>query len=350
MPLHLAVRFNDGSWRHGYVRALRGIFLDAFGLSDRKVRKELGLDIDPPLFPLKSADSADVACFDSLRHKEGGGALALIPEMQELHANPAYSNKLTAVQFCTALYNAVWDIYGPLADGVLSSPYALSHGHDPAHLIDYEENLLKQAAASAKPRPWFWIPDVQKRRERFLEPAELEVETWMTLAMGCKGIKYFAYTFRDQGFAGYAPLMEAIRKRNGEIHKRETLLAPLLPVSEQVIHGPTGEKGIKVYTGWSGDQGMLVLVRNLDYHTDDQDDNQGRNPRFKVQAKKDIAVSMVLPEWLQYRKAVDLRTGKTLPDKQGRYGKLEIVLHDLNAFAVLWIENRQNRGWFRLHR
>ena len=340
-PLHVKIPFNDGAVCETMVRAFSGMMLDAFSLRAETDRKRLGLDKIPPVELVKCSGNGDVACGDVTKHRFG----AAVPEV--IAERLAWSNAtLTAVHYCITASAELCAIYGPAVDAVLISPYSLSHGHDVTRLMENEERHLKCGAESVRPRPWLWIPDVFKRQGRFLEPAELDVMAWMALVQGCKGIKYFrAYDTNGAGFASCPVLEEEIVRLNREVREQEDVLSPLIPISEELVGKP--ETGVKLYTAWAGDKGLLMLVRNLDYATDGNPNGNGTAPRFRANPKEDLRLSFLLPEWLAYRDVRDAETGKRLVAVCDHHHRVHLTMARLDSYSLLWIANTRpgSRWW-----
>lgn len=356
MPLHVKILFDDGNWRHGLVRALNSIMLDAYGVNSSETRRKLGLDSDSAVQMVRTV-GGDVACCDTEKGKDGYYAPAIVAERGETYHKQKH--RLTAIHYCTAMYPELWNIYGSIVDAVFANPYRLSYGHNPGRFIEEEENSVREAWLSARPRPFLWIPEAYKVRDRFLEGEELEVLGWMALVRGCKGINYYTYQFgNNAGFGDCPPLLEAIKDLNREVRAKQKLLSPVAFVSERTIsHQPSTishqPSPIKVYTAWAGDQGILAMVRNLNYQTDAQADNMGKNPRFQITPIAGLTVPVSLPEWFQYCGVRDFLSGKRVPAVQGKPNaagkqRLEVSLANLHAFKLLWLENEEKkpRKWY----
>ena len=334
MPLYIRADFGGGKWRHAVVRVLAGVSLSAPFDAARPAsrdRRAMLLDGRPPVEML----SPDVACGDVKLRDEGGSAAAVIAERAGLFAKSP--KRLSAVAYCTAMYPGLWSIYGQMADAVYAKPYSLGFGPTPARFFEEEEQCVAKARDTAAPRPFLWIPD-RVRRQRFLEPPELEALGWTMLAKGAKGIRYNFW--RNPGpdvFQGDRTVIPGIQALDGEIRAQEERLSPLAPESERTV-GDEKAGWIKVYTAWAGDLGLLVLVRNLDYRTDDKDNGAGEKPRFHATEKAGVAFDLALPEWLAYAGVEDLLTGEKIgAEKSGP--RVAVRLDQLDAVRVLWIGN-----------
>ena len=339
--LHVKIAFKDNESCETLVRALSGIMLDAYGADDPSERKRLGLDEAPAV---RLVRSGDVACADTRTRQIGSCIPAVIGERSANVQASAFSNTLTAVQYCVTTSPQLRATYGPAVDAALASPYSLSLWSDVSRLVEREELELGLAAESVAPRPWLWIPDVFKRKARFLEPAELDAMAWTALIQGCKGVRYYqAFDTNGCGFTSCPLLDSEIVKLNGVIREREDVLSPLLPVNEETLGNRS--KGVRMYTSWVGDRGQLILLRNLDYRTDDQGDDNGKDPRFKVTPKQDLKVTFRLPDWLGYRDVRDFETGKRIKASCDKYRRVHLTVENLDSCAMLWVENKPKRSW-----
>ena len=368
--LHVKLEFEDHDWRHALVRAMPGIVLDAPKLNnhpDRLEQREFTLDAEPPLVRF----GGDFTCSDVKAEDKGGSAPVLVRDRLALYRQDKVC--LGAIAYCTAMYPELWNIYGQLADGVYTKPYRLGFGHDPKRFIEEEEEAVAKAWLTARPRPYFYIPESFKSRERLLEADELEVLGWLFMVKGAKGIRYHYCIHPESGFADNKRLQAQIKTLNLELGDVRNLLAPAVFVSEKQISAPcamarlpassstnaatdiknleetplpvrNADCPVKLYTAWAGDKGMIILVRNLDYITDAKADENGEKPRFKAKSRENMLLSVTLPEWLRVGAVRDMITGNLMAADQSKdsFGvrKLSFELDRLDAFKVIWIESR----------
>ena len=343
-PLHIKVAFNDGQTCQAMVRAMSGIMLDAYTLKDEKDRGRLRLDKVPAVDTVAGAQKGDVGCDDARQRRLGASVPEVVSGRMKALNDPATRNRLTAVHYCVVSHPLLVATYGPLADAALASPYSVSHGTAGVPIMENEERHMDWAAASVWPRPWLWIPDAFKGRDRFLEPEELDVMTWMALLKGCKGIKYFrAYSADGSGFEACPTLEQAIRKTNVRVREAGKTLAPLMPVEERLLDD--GQRGTKLYIAWAGDRGVLLLLRNLAYETDDAADANSDRPRFRALPKTGISVVYRLPDWVNYRDVRDWRTGKKVDAVCDNHRRVHIRVQRLDGCALLWIGNGKEPWW-----
>ncbi|MBI2442159.1 MAG: hypothetical protein HYV35_12410 [Lentisphaerae bacterium] len=330
---HVRMRFKDGTTAHGLVRVWRGLLLDAYLCNRPEDRRALGLDAEPGVIFPRAAFQGDVACFDVRQGTNGAAAVAVEAERPALLAGQP--DKLLGIHYCTSMSSGFWNLYGALADVAMASPYRLTHAADVRRFLDDEIALMERARLSVRPGYWMWIPDVFQRRARFMEPEELRVLTWTALAKGCKGLKYFAWHLDDPkqfGFDRNPALTEAIKAQNVVLRRWADRLAPLVAVREET-HGDA-RAGYVQYTAWSGERGVLTVVRNLKYVTDGQANAEGA-PRFRVYPKTNVTVKVRVPGWLKSVRVEDLLTGEPLPETPTP-GGVEVRLPRLAAVCVLW--------------
>ena len=369
-PLHVKLEFEDHDWRNALVRAMPGIVLEAPKLNnhpDRLEQREFALDSEPPVVRC----GGDFTCSDVKAEDKGGSAPVQVRDRLALYRQDKV--RLGAIAYCTAMYPELWNIYGQLSDGVYTKPYRLGYGHDPKRFIEEEEEAVTKAWTTARPRPYFYIPESFKSRGRLLEADELELFGWLFMVKGAKGIRYHYWIHPESGFADNKRLQGQIKTLNLELGDVRALLAPVVFVSEKQISAPcamarlpapastnaaTDKKDIeetpppernaqcpvKLYTAWAGDKGMIVLVRNLDCTTDAEPNDNGEKPRFKAKSRENVLLSVTLPEWLRVGAVRDMITGNLMAADPGKAGvgvrKLDLELDRLDAFKVIWIEKR----------
>ncbi|MDZ4742016.1 MAG: hypothetical protein SGI98_01190 [Verrucomicrobiota bacterium] len=221
---------------------------------------------------------------------------------------------------------------------------------------------MLRSRLAACPKPWFFIPECHAWTPRMLEGGELRLLVYAALGQGCQGVKYFMYNDFNgiKGFKSSPLLTEEIKKLNREIKILEPLLGKANHVDSWTYSmsgaklrpgnpflSPDLQSGFRVYTLWSGDEGVMVLVRNLDYTTDRAPNDSGRNPRFHYKQKDNITFDVRKPVWLNLStneeglfKAVNPLTMKSVEGKIIN-GNLTFKLSRLDLTEVIWIPNRK---------
>lgn len=322
-----------------FLRAMPAFAIDApaFGADDKQLpaaqREAFGLDGKRAFTRLPF----DVACDDTRAGRPGDHAPAVAAA--RLAAFRADPSRLHGLDFCTALYGSIWNIYAAMTDAVIVKPYQLHWGPDPARFIENELSHIDRAVAAAVPKPAIWVPDRFKRR-RHLEGREMEILAWSAALRGAKGIRHhFWLNHAKAPFDGCADIEETLPRLNRDLAKLRPILSPLVPASS----GTDRRSMVSVLEGWSGDAGALLLVRNMRYATDEEANDGGRAPRFRTTPVENVAVSYALPQWLDPAEPVDPLTGEALPASRAG-GRLEITLPTLDAFRLVWIPNRPPVG------
>ena len=317
-----------------FLRAMPAFAIDApaFGADDRQLpaaqREAFGLDEKRMFTRLPF----DVACDDTRAGRPGDHASAVAAA--RLAAFRADPSRLHGLDFCTALYGSIWNIYAAMTDAVIVKPYQLHWGPDPARFIENEISHIDRAVAAAAPKPAIWVPDRFKRR-RHLEGRELEILAWCAALRGAKGVRHhFWLNHPKTPFVDCSDIDETLPRLDRDLAKLRPILSPLVPASS----GTDRRSMVSVLEGWSGDAGALLLVRNMRYSTDEESNDGGRAPRFRTTPAEDVAVSYALPPWLAPADPVDPLTGEAFPvSRDGN--RLAITIPALDAFRLVWIAN-----------
>lgn len=339
MPLHVRVLFLGGGYCHSLVRALGGIVLDGFSVTGAPPPPELGLDADPAVVLLKSPASGDVACSDVKARTDGANApAATAARFNAFRSDPTH---LSAIHYCTGTYTCLWAIYGAVPDAVLVNPYSFGYTPTVSRFIEEELQYIRRGRESIRPRPLLYIPETCRRHQRFLEAPELQVLAWSAILEGAKGLKYFHFD-SDSGNTGLLKsptLTAAVQDLNAQVRERNSLLVPLVLVSTSTVK--TGGASMEITQAWAGDAGVLLLLRNLDYKTDGEDDQMGKAPRFVVKGTSDVSIHVGLPEWLSCTEAVDFLTGEQLCPIPAGTRAVDIRIGRLDAMRLVWIPGRK---------
>jgi hypothetical protein len=335
MPLHVKVEFADGRIRQELLRALAGISLDSQVKLPASERAIYNLDEDPSVVLL----DGDVTCSDTYGHRKGSSAPRMAADRTQFALK--HKNKLAGLGYCTAIYPELWNIYGPIADAVYAKPYQLGWGYRKMKFLEEEEDAMRSTAQTAAPRPMMWIPQrLCPVGGRHLEAAELEVLGWLSLVRGGKGLRYHQWrpVNETDGFKDCPWLRPAIRDLNKSVRAKEPLLSTLVLASERKLEDAPGG-WIKVYTAWSGEAGMLVMVRNLNYEAESYPPAGSQGPYFRVKSRQNVTIPVALPSWLKASEPVDFLTGKQLSQATNS-SVMQVKLPELGAFALAWIANR----------
>ncbi len=321
--------------RRAFCRAIPNILIDGGGWNNAErladnIRHEYQLDDHPWLTLLPF----DVACDDTRAKKHGNSAVDVIAARVKAYEHAP--ERLSGVDFCTALYASIWNIYAPIADAVVVKPYQLHWGAQPSRFIEREEEHIARAVNAASPRATVWIPE-RFKRNRHVEGGELKVLAWTALLRGVKGIRYHYWkNSADNPFEECPDLGAAMKELNAEIRNIRPILSPLIPAGKKEDR----THFLNIYQGWSGDAGVLLLVRNMRYTTDEEPNDNGKSPRFNVQNVANVPVSFTPPPWLKKaRPPVDPLSGAPIPCAVSDSGAMTMTLGSLDAFQLIWIAN-----------
>lgn len=325
--------FPDAVRRFALVRAMLGVCTVAsagWGREGRSLppaeRRKYGFDDGMRVFRLPY----DVACDDTRARCHGASARAVSASRRErLDECPG---GLCGIDFCTALYPSVWNIYSQMADVVISKPYKLHWGVNPSRFIDEEDAFLARVVRDVAPRPVVWVPE-RFRKLRELEGAEFSVLAWSAMLRGVRGVRVHHW-LNDAAspFDGNPGLADAVSGFNAAFNRLRPLLDRLVPVGE--TEDRAGR--VVVTEGWCGDEGALLLVRNQRYDIG-VDPRTGRRDRpFSVVPVSNYAFGYRLPKWLVPETCVDALTGEAL-EGVAENGTYKVVLPALGAFRLVWV-------------
>jgi hypothetical protein len=317
------------------VRAHWGISLDSWGLGENDIalRKELGLDLRPRLRHIP--DGEDPNCTDMQAGQVGKSGRVIAPARQRWFEQG--DDRLSYPFLCVVNKGHFgYPVYGRVSDAAFVAPYCLRNG-SARKVIEEEETLCAYTLQAARPRPWGWIPQAfAGMNGRITEPPEFRLGTYAALGLGAKGIMYFTYD--REGFQNSRPLLEEIKNVNREIKSLEPLLGGALSVGveTQDVQGDL----VRVGTLWSPERwSLVVIVRNLDYRTDRENNDWGARPRFRHTPKRDITVRIRPPDGFRVTGAKEALSGKKLA-WQRKGDRVLLQLGDLDLGVIVQVTGR----------
>jgi hypothetical protein len=226
-------------------------------------------------------------------------------------------------------------------------PYRLTFSDEPK-LIEAEEKFFVWGKQAAKPRPWFWTPETWEVKGRILEPEELRILAYAALGNGAKGLQYYEYG-TCQGYRGFdsSPrLLAEIGKLNHAIKANEPILSLAIPVTVKTIGSDS--TGTRVYTLWSGEEGILVIARNLDCEPTQRVPNAlGARPVFRCHSKPNVQIEIGKPAWFRTRAGrngvASLRakslTSSSSPKVEVNGNTISVSLPNLSLAEAIFIPN-----------
>ena len=237
----------------------------------------------------------------------------ILAERRSLYASAP--DRLSGVYLCTSAANGSISLYAFCADLAFSNSYRLNWSHSD-RFIERESEYFSWISQISHDG-WGWLPECFRgpSSQRSLEGQELRLLTYAALGYGVQAISYF---IRDYpGLTGYhkIPLLEAeIKRLNVDLRKLTPLFAAALPLEQETVGG--AETGLRVSTLWSGDaEGLVIVIRNLDYKTDHKPNEGGANPRFRSKLKEMAQVDIRRPSWLKTVEARDALTDQPVPSR-----------------------------------
>lgn len=334
-PVLVELGFPDGARRFAFARAMLGVCTvapsgwgDDFQPLPPAERAAYGFDADMRVWRLPY----DVACDDTRARSPGASARAVVAARQERLAK--FPDGLCGVDFCTALYPSVWNVYSQMADAVIAKPYKLHWGVNLSRFPDEEDAFLGQVVRDVAPRPVLWVPE-RYRKLRELDGAEYSVLAWCAMLRGVRGVRVHHWLNDPKDpFADNPGLADAVKGFNADFGRLRPRLERLLPAGESEDRAAR----VAVLEGWSGDDGVLMLVRNLRYDTGIDPQTKRRIRPFAVSPIRDYALSYRLPKWLTPDAATDALSGERLEGAASN-GVFKVTVPELGSHRLIWIGN-----------
>lgn len=335
-PVLVELSFADGARRFAFIRAMLGVCTvapagggaDDFRPLPEEEREAYGFDEAMRVYRLPY----DIACDDTRAHRPGANARAVVAARQERLAK--FPDGLCGVDFCTALYPSVWNIYSQMADAVIAKPYKLHWGVNLSRFLDEEDAFLGLVVRDVAPRPVLWVPE-RFRKLRELDGAEYSVLAWCAMLRGVRGVRVHHWLNDPKNpFADNPGLADAVKGFNADFGRLRPRLERLVPAGESEDRAAR----VAVLEGWSGDDGVLILVRNLRYDTGIDPQTKRRTRPFAVSPIRDYALSYRLPKWLTPDAAVDALSGERLEGAASN-GVFKVTVPELGSHRLIWIGN-----------
>ena len=328
------VEFPGGVKRFAFIRAMLGVCTVApNGKSDSEplpegVRSDYGFDPAMRVYRIP----CDVACSDTKAQSYGANARSVVAA--RVKYNLETPDGLSGVDFCTALYPAVWNIYSQIGDVVISKPYKLHWGRNPQRFIDEEEAFLAEVVKDVAPRPVVWMPE-RFRWVRELDGGEFGALAWSAILNGARGVRVHHWmNDRKQPFNGNPGLADAVRTFNRDFNRLRPKLERLIPMWRH----ENRTSRIVVHEGWCGTDGMLLFVRNLRYDVGLEAVSGRRIRPFSAKRVSHCRFSLPLPPWFSLGEAMDALTGEKI-QLTSTDVSCEIALDDLEVGRLVWLSS-----------
>lgn len=334
-PVLVELEFDGGAHRFAFIRAMLGVFTvapagwdsDFRPLPDGE-RAEYGFDAAMRVYRLPF----DVACDDTRAHHAGASARAVVAAGEERAKR--FPNGLSGVDFCTALYPSVWNIYSQMADAVIAKPYKLHWGRNVVRFIDEEDTFLANVGCHVAPRPVVWVPE-RFRRLRELDGDEFSVLAWCAMMRGVRGVRIHHWLNDPSSpFDGNPRLAGAVKRFNRDLNRLRSRIERLIPIGV----AEDRKSRISVLEGWSADDGVLLLFRNQRYDTGIDTHTGMRSRPFSVQPVSNYEFAYSVPKWLKPGIVVDALSGESV-DCTWDGAACRISIPEIEAIRLIWIDN-----------
>jgi len=332
--MFVELEFPDGVKSSVFIRAMLGVCTVApNGKSDSEPleegeRKLYGFDPSMRIFRLPY----DVACSDKKSGIHGMNAQSAVAAHMKRYAS--VPDGLSGIDFCTGLYPEVWNIYSQIGDVVISKPYKLHWGVTPQRFIDEEDAFISDVVANVAPRPVIWVPE-RFRWARELDGKEFETLAWCAFMRGVRGMRvHHWFNSRTEPFAGNQGLADAMRKFNSDFNR----LRPVLERSIPMRCHERRDSRIKIYESWCGDEGVLLLVRNLRYDVGLDVKTKGRMRPYSVKPLSRCRFKLPMPKWFNPVRAADPLSGEEIFFKM-QSGMCELFFENLQSYKLIWIQD-----------
>lgn len=331
---HVRLGLKNGEVIQALVRVFTGFSLDSFALADTDpLRRTLDLSETRKVqqLPLNPGDNEAM-------ENSGRMAPTVVEELAAWHES---EEDVLASVFMSAMAapDTLYAIYGPLADFFESCTYKVN--------LDDPEGKLETAAMrwgreAAMPRPWGWLVEAPLRRSRTMLPEEFRLLAYTALGLGAKGIHYFTSFETSEVEIAYTEL-PALKKEiirvNGELKRLEPFLSMAAPVGSKKLEweGHT----IQQYTVWSGDIGMLLILKNLDPMSRPK---EGGGYELQMSPVTNLEIAVQRPGWLTPPTKggaivwQDGATGQTLHAYMEN-GKMCLTVPRFELIQTLWLYN-----------
>lgn len=173
------------------------------------------------------------------------------------------------------------------------------------------------------------------RKLRELDGAEYSVLAWCAMLRGVRGVRVHHWLNDPKDpFADNPGLADAVKGFNADFGRLRPRLGRLLPAGESEDRAAR----VAVLEGWSGDDGVLMLVVNLRYDTGIDPQTKRRTRPFAVSPIRDYALSYRLPKWLTPDAATDALSGERLEGAASN-GVFKVTVPELGSHRLIWIGN-----------
>ena len=199
--------------------------------------------------------------------------------------------------------------------------------------------MIDRAVRSASPRPVAWVPD-RFRRAAELDGREFVLLAWCALLRGVRAVRCHHWKNDPlRPFDGNPGLEDAWVRFNRDFRRLRPRLERLIPARGWSDRNAR----IAVLEGWCAADGVLLLVRNLDYDNGLMSLARPRAHPFVSTRREGVTFGFTAPKWLMPGTAVDALDGSPVASTFAG-GLVSVRLEELCDFRLVWIPQVRNGG------
>ena len=233
----------------------------------------------------------DPVCSDERKGYLGAMAREVITRRKTCYEKD--SGHPTLIYICEYSKPLGYFVYGELADVIAVDPYELTFYNNPPEKDGEYVAIARRASA---PRPVVAIPEAFRcispkfpvGSKRFPTPEEERLLVYSEIAAGAKGLWYYV----SYGQNGYKNNPE-LEKEIGRINREIQFLRDFLVVGEPMDIVKTDSQSVKADALFCGDRGIVIILRNGDYRTIKDKENDGWKTIVENPGK--ISITLNLP-------------------------------------------------------
>lgn len=325
--LFFEFKYSDGTCQQFLTRVLSGISLEApYGDKDtvplpQKINFEFGFDSVLSIHRLPF----DVACIDARAGISGYSANDCLTERSKMfNRNP---HLLSGMDFCTARYDDMWNIYAPMADVVYIKPYSIHWGRNKKRFIEEELDMVSRIVKNVFPRPVIWIPERFHGGGRALSGSEFEQLFLSNLLLGSRGMRCHHWINDEvDPFKNNISFKKSLSKSLALVNNHRHKFDKVIPYGVSYLHNGR----LSVVESWCGEDGVLLLFRNL---------NCCKPEKYLYsEGEADVCYFYSIPEWLNPCSVEDL-TGKRLVNWTKCGDVMRLTIGNIPTCRLIWIKN-----------
>ncbi|MBI3986548.1 MAG: hypothetical protein HY343_06495 [Lentisphaerae bacterium] len=339
-PVHIVLWLTDGSVAQGLVRAWSGIYLDTLGLPEEEEdwRTEYGFD-GKSRVKLLAGDPV----WEDMGHGNIKGYSAERLVKERTAGYEAGKRALAASHMSFVASANSYQLYSACGDMLELGPTQLGYS-TLTNYLEGEERSADFAREAVLPRSLGWQVEAATIRDRLPEAGELRLEVYMALGRGARGLRYWTWSNTNEQLRCYSaspPLLNEIVRLNAEVRSLTPYLRLAAPVEWVEAEG-----GYRYSVLWSGDDGIMVIVRNTEYTSVRAVNALGMEPKFSYKPNEWVEVKVKKPKWLTPWRMDRGVVWEDLLTRQAVYGQFDETTQELKVepprldlVTVLWLRN-----------